>query len=211
MFDYVQLCFIGNIFGWVWLSSITQPNWSQSNDWSSITERLIYYAGRKASPPCIHQQKWLFRGELKGTLSHRKGRYSELHGLWCQLGWGADTAKITVNVWDFGPLGTTITPLQRGGFLTFANTLNGFIDIIHSTENKTIKRSYDVRKSNYKSSHVQASNFMVICIILIRKVRNRLRSLQRPKIISVQTSLKIHFRKSHWFSLCEIRLFVAAL
>ena len=71
VFDYVQLCFIGKIFGWVWLSSITEPNWSQSNDWSSITERLIYYAGRKASPPCIHQQKWLFRGELKGTLSHK--------------------------------------------------------------------------------------------------------------------------------------------
>ena len=27
-------------------------------------------------------------------------------------------AKITVNVWDFGPLGTAITPLQRGGFHT---------------------------------------------------------------------------------------------
>ena len=36
---------------------------------------------------------------------------------------GTNTAKITVNVWDFGPLGTAITPLQRGGFLTFANTL----------------------------------------------------------------------------------------
>ena len=31
-------------------------------------------------------------------------------------GWGANKAKITVNVWDFGPLGTSITPLQRGGF-----------------------------------------------------------------------------------------------
>ena len=29
---------------------------------------------------------------------------------------GANTAKITVNVWDFGPLETAITPLQRGGF-----------------------------------------------------------------------------------------------
>ena len=27
-----------------------------------------------------------------------------------------NTAKITVNVWDFGPLGTSIMPLQRGGF-----------------------------------------------------------------------------------------------
>ena len=41
--------------------------------------------------------------------------------------------------WDFGPLGTAITPLQRGGFPRFATTLNSFIDIIHSTENKAIK------------------------------------------------------------------------
>ena len=38
------------------------------------------------------------------------------HGLWRHLGWGANTAKITVNAWNFGPLGTAITPLQRGGF-----------------------------------------------------------------------------------------------
>ena len=38
------------------------------------------------------------------------------HGLWRHLGWGANTAKITVNVWDFGPLGTAVTPLQRVGF-----------------------------------------------------------------------------------------------
>ena len=40
---------------------------------------------------------------------------------------------------DFGPLGTAITPLQRGGFPRFATTSNSFIDIIHSTENKAIK------------------------------------------------------------------------
>ena len=54
---------------------------------------------------------------------------------------GANTAKITVNVWDFGPLGTAIMPLQRGGFPTFATTLNSFIDIIHSQKNKPIKES----------------------------------------------------------------------
>ena len=27
-------------------------------------------------------------------------------------GWGANTAKITVNVWNCGPLGTAITPLH---------------------------------------------------------------------------------------------------
>ena len=78
----------------------------------------------------------------------------------------ANTAKITVNVWDFGPLRTSITPLQRGGFPTFAATLNSFIDIIHSTE----KEGTTSVNSNYKSSHV-ASNFMVICMIMfIRRV-----------------------------------------
>ena len=81
-------------------------------------------------------------------------------------GWEANTAKITVNVWDFGPLRTAITPLQRGGFPTIAATLNSFIDIIHSTE----KEATTSVNSNYKSSHV-ASNFMVICMImLIRRV-----------------------------------------
>ena len=85
------------------------------------------------------------------------------------LAQGANMAKITVNVWDFGPLGTAITPLQRGGFPTFAITLNSFIDIIHSTENKAFKVGTTSVNSNYKSSHV-ASNFMVICIMLIRRV-----------------------------------------
>ena len=39
------------------------------------------------------------------------------HGLWRLLGWGgANTTKITVNAWNFGPLGSAITPLQRGRF-----------------------------------------------------------------------------------------------
>ena len=42
---------------------------------------------------------------------------------------------------DFSPLGTAIMPLQRGGFPTFATTLNSFIDIIHSQKNKPIKES----------------------------------------------------------------------
>ena len=50
--------------------------------------------------------------------------------------------EILAGFWqDFGPLGTAITPLQGGGFPTFAITLNSFIDIIHSTENKAIKES----------------------------------------------------------------------
>ena len=44
-------------------------------------------------------------------------------------------AKIRVNLRDFGPLGNAITPQKRGGFPTFAPTLNSFIDIVHSTEN----------------------------------------------------------------------------
>ena len=74
-----------------------------------------------------------------------------------------------MNVWDFGPLGTAITPLQRGGFPTFATTLSSFIDIIHSTENKAIKEGTTSVDSNYKSPHV-ASNFIVICIMLIRRI-----------------------------------------
>ena len=44
-FRNVRLCSIGNIFGWVRLSSITETNRSQSNDWSSITESSSDYAG----------------------------------------------------------------------------------------------------------------------------------------------------------------------
>ena len=71
-------------------------------------------------------------------------------------------AKITVNVWDFGPLGKAIMPLPRGGLPMFASTLNSSIDIIHSTENKAIKEGMTFVNSNYKSSYV-ASSFMAIC------------------------------------------------
>ena len=74
-----------------------------------------------------------------------------------------------MNAWDFGSPSTAKTPLQRGGFPTFGTTLNSFIDIIHSRENKAIKEGTTSVNSNYKSSHV-ASNFMVICIMLIRRV-----------------------------------------
>ena len=56
--------------------------------------------------------------------------------------------------------------LQRGGFPTFATTLNSFIDIIHSIENRAIKEGTMSVNSNYKSSHV-GSNFIVIRIMLI--------------------------------------------
>ena len=40
------LCSIGNILGWVRLSSITKPNRRQSNDWSSIGfDYLAYLEG----------------------------------------------------------------------------------------------------------------------------------------------------------------------
>ena len=92
-----------------------------------------------------------------------------VHSLWRHLGRGANTAKITVNVWDFGPVGTAITRVQRGGFPTFATTLNSFTDIVHSTENKAMKEGTTSVNSNYKSSRV-ASNFMVICVMLIRRI-----------------------------------------
>ena len=46
-------------------------------------------------------------------------------------------AKIRVNLWNFGPLRKAVTPQKRGGFPTFATTLNSFIDIVHSTEINT--------------------------------------------------------------------------
>ena len=42
----------------------------------------------------------------------RLAKNRPFHGLWRHLGWGANTAKITVNVWDFGPHETAVTPLH---------------------------------------------------------------------------------------------------
>ena len=139
---------------------------------------------------------WFFKTVIIFALTSESDRNRPFHGLWRHLGWGANTAKITVNVWDFGPLGTAITPLQRGGFPTFATTLNSFIDIIHSTE----KEGTTSVNSNYKSSHV-ASNFMVICIMLTRRIsilKIRLRSL-KPELL-LYTSLKYSQYKSHTFT-----------
>ena len=51
---------------------------------------------------------------------------------------------------------------KRDRFPTFATTFNSVIDIIHSTENKAIKKCMTSLNSNNKSSHV-ASNFAAIC------------------------------------------------
>ena len=47
-FPKVRLCSIGKMFGWVRLSSITERNRSQSNDWSSIgfDHRTFDHLGR---------------------------------------------------------------------------------------------------------------------------------------------------------------------
>ena len=55
--------------------------------------------------------------------------------------------------WMYGILAhlePLLTPLQRGGFPTFASALNSFIDIT----NKAIKGGTTFVNSNYKSSHV---------------------------------------------------------
>ena len=54
-----------------------------------------------------------------------------------------------------------LTPLQRGGFPTFASALNSFIDIT----NKAIKGGTTFVNSNYKSSHVAS---IISWIMLIR-------------------------------------------
>ena len=87
---------------------------------------------------------------LAGGQTRLKYNYSECTGFWP-----------TWNCYNSATL--------RGGFPTFATTLNSFIDIIHSTENKAIKEGTTSVNSNYKSSHV-APNFVVICIMLIRRV-----------------------------------------
>ena len=75
-----------------------------------------------------------------------------------------------MNVWDVLPTWNHYNSATlRGGFPTFATTLNSLIDVIHSTEDEAIKDGTTSVNSNYKSSHV-ASNFMVICIMLIRGV-----------------------------------------
>ena len=42
-----------------------------------------------------------------------------LHGFWGHLGWAANTPKFTVNVWDFGRIGTAVAPLKGGGLPTW--------------------------------------------------------------------------------------------
>ena len=72
----MQLCWIGKILGWVRLCSITEPNRSQLNDCSSITERSIDTAGSimvKKFPdrtyPSKSQYVYLIKCTLKNCLS----------------------------------------------------------------------------------------------------------------------------------------------
>ena len=55
---------------------------------------------------------------------------------------GKQSAKITVSVWDFDPLGTAMTPLQRGGFPT--------LPLLRSTESKAISIGNHMRPSTIK-------------------------------------------------------------
>ena len=70
-------------------------------------------------------------------------------------------------VCDFGPLGTTITCYKKEDFQHLP--LLYFTDITDSTENKAIKEGTTFVNLNHKSSHV-ASNVMIICIMLIRRI-----------------------------------------
>ena len=87
--------------------------------------------------------------------------------------------------------------------------------MIHSTENMAIKEGTTSVKSNYKSSHV-ASNFMVIYIMLIRRVY-----IKTEKFVYGCYNLHLFFiLHENNLSTCvflkyifavEIRLFAAAL
>ena len=109
---------------------------------------------------------------------------------------GKQSAKITVSV-GFLPTWSRYNASSKRRISNIVTTLNSFIDIIHSTENKAIKEGTMSVNLNYKFSQV-ASYFMIICIMLIRRV-----SVCNLKS-SVQMSFRIHFR----FGIC---LFVAAL
>ena len=62
-------------------------------------------------------------------------------------------AKITVNVWDFGPLGTAITPLQRGGFPQRKCILKDICtEIIFMKYKEEIQVFYNNRKRIFKIS-----------------------------------------------------------
>ena len=68
MFSQARLCSIGKIWGWVRLSSITEPNRSQSNDWSSIgfdyraftrcTLYILYYFRATCGKPQGDAVEW---------------------------------------------------------------------------------------------------------------------------------------------------------
>ena len=52
-----------------------------------------------------------------------------------------------MNVWDFGPLGTTITSLQRGRFPTFATALNIILSYEPRPPRQKMKTNFEISQS----------------------------------------------------------------
>ena len=65
--------------------------------WPTTNKCLVHCCKVFYCRPCIH---------CSSLHLHEENR--PFHGLWRHLGWGANTAKIIVNVWDFG---NAVTPL----------------------------------------------------------------------------------------------------
>ena len=119
----------------------------------AITVNVLACVSNRVIAQKLERKRKQKGGRGRGLLSSQLSRRT-----------GAETlATQAIKVLDFGPLGTAMTPLQRGGFPTFATTLNSFIDIIHSTENKAIKEGttsvYSNCYSNYKSRHVASNHY----------------------------------------------------
>ena len=61
---YVRLCLIGKIFGWVRLSSSTEPNRSQSNDWKSIGFDWLHRAHFTMNQVIVQIKRDIFTKEI---------------------------------------------------------------------------------------------------------------------------------------------------
>ena len=64
-------------------------------------------------------------------------------------------AKITVNVWDFSPFGTAITPLQRGGFAQRKSILKDICTDIQviTTVNEFLRFHTNPSNQHYANYH----------------------------------------------------------
>ena len=78
-------------------------------------------------------------------------------------GGGANTAKITLSAWNFGPLGTAITPLQGGGFpqqkCTLKDICTEFIFMKYKEEIQVMTTVNEFLRFHTNPSNQQYANY----------------------------------------------------